>query len=35
MDRKNHLGIATVKAELVIRNNLKYTCLEFFKDIKN
>jgi hypothetical protein len=29
------LGYDTVKAELVIRNNITYNCSEFFDEIQN
>ncbi|CAI6348699.1 unnamed protein product [Macrosiphum euphorbiae] len=34
-DERNRLGIDTVKAELVIRNNITYNCSEFFDQIQN
>jgi len=34
-DERNRLGVDTVKAELVIRNNLTYNCSEFFEKIQN
>lgn len=34
-NERNRLGVYRVKAELVIRNNSKYICLELFEDVKN
>lgn len=34
-DERNRLGVDTVKAELDIRNNLTYSCSEFFDYVKD
>jgi len=35
IEERNRLGVDTVKAELVIRNNLTYSCSEFFDYVKD
>jgi len=34
-EKRHRLGVDTVKTELVIRNNLTYSCSDFFDYVKD